>query len=125
MENEIYKELTNYLSIILEEFCIEKNQEENTIDELVYNQSQTGYKKKCSVCQTSNIDNKKRVCPTCCNKLPILAKINQQSNESLKIINNTEKLLIIHPHTFKGLSKPQSISESKNTPQIFVPNLVG
>src|SRR6266545_1956011 len=101
MENEIHKELTNYLSIILEELCIEKNQEENTIDELIHNQSQMGYKKKCSVCQTSNINNKKRVCLTCHNKLPIFVKINQQSNEPLKIINNTEKLLIIHSHTFK------------------------
>src|SRR6266498_3292724 len=125
MENKIYKELTNYLSIILEEFCIEKNQEENTIDELVHNQSQTGYKKKCSVCQTSNIDNKKRVCSTCCNKLPTLAEINQQSNELPKIINNTEKLLIIHPHTFKGSSKSRSVPESEDTPQIFVPDPVG
>ena len=37
MKNEIHKELTNYLSIILEELCIEKNQEENMIDELVHN----------------------------------------------------------------------------------------
>src|SRR6266542_5392990 len=125
MENEIHKELTNYLSIILKELCIKKNQEENIIDKLVHNQSQTGYKKKCSVCQTSNIDNKKRVCPTCRNKLPTLAKINQQSNESLKIINNTEKSLIIHSHIFKGSSKPRSISESEDTPQIFVPDLVG
>ncbi len=125
MKNEIHKELTNYISIILEELCIEKNQEENKIDELVHNQSQTGYKKKCSVCQTSNIDNKKRVCPTCRNKLPTIAKINQQSNESLKIINTTEKPLIIHPHTFEGSSKPRSVPESEDTPQIFVPDPVG
>src|SRR6266498_3206789 len=37
MENKIHKELINYLSIILEELCIEKNQEENMIDELVHN----------------------------------------------------------------------------------------
>jgi len=120
MENEIHKELTNYLSIILEELCIEKNQEENTIDELVHNQSQTGYKKKCLVCQTSNIDNKKWVCPTCRNKLPTLAEINQQSNEPLKIINNTEKLLIIYHHTYKGSSKSRSVPKSEDTPQIFV-----
>ncbi len=76
MKNEIHKKLTNYLSIILEELCIKKNQEENTIDELVHNQSQIGYKKKCSVYQISNINNKKRVCPIYHNKLPILAKIN-------------------------------------------------
>ncbi len=125
MKNEIHKELTNYLSIILEELCIEKNQEENTIDKLVHNQSQTGYKKKCSVCQTSNIDNKKRVCPTCRNKLPTLVEINQQSNELLKIINNIENLLIIHPHIFKGSSKPWSVPESEDTSQIFVSDLVG
>lgn len=125
MKNEIHKELTSYLSIILEELCIEKNQEENMIDELVHNQSQTGYKKKCSVCQTSNIDNKKRVCPTCRNKLPTIAEINQQSNESLKIINTTEKPLIIHPHTFEGSSKPRSVLESEDIPQVFVPDPVG
>src|SRR6266542_4393593 len=125
MENEIHKELTNYLSIILEELCIEKNQEENMIDELVHNQSQMEYKKKCLVCQTSNIDNKKQVCSTCHNKLPTLVEINQQSNELLKIINNTKKLLIIHPHTFKGSSKLRSVLKSKDTPQIFVSDPVG
>ena len=83
-----------------------------------------GYKKKCLVCQTSNIDNKKRVCLTCRNKLPTLAKINQQSNELLKIINNTEKPLIIHPYTFKGSSKPWSVPKSEDTSQIFVSDSV-
>ncbi len=46
------------------------------IDELVYNQNQIEYKKKCSVCQTFNINNKKWVCPTYYNKLLIIAKIN-------------------------------------------------
>ncbi|RHZ76633.1 hypothetical protein Glove_194g75 [Diversispora epigaea] len=38
MENEIYEELTKYLSIILDELCTEKNQETNPIDELVQQQ---------------------------------------------------------------------------------------
>ncbi|CAG8704015.1 3726_t:CDS:2, partial [Funneliformis caledonium] len=84
------------------------SQEKNTIDELVYNQDQTGYKKKCLVCQTSNINNKKRIYPICCSKLPTIAKISQQSNELLEIINTIEKLLVIHSHTFKGSSKPQA-----------------
>jgi hypothetical protein len=125
MKNEIHKELTNYLSIILEELCIEKNQEKNTIDELVHHQSQTGYKKKCSNCQTSNIDNKKRVCPTCRNKLPTIAEINQQSDESLKFMNITEKPLAIRSYTFKESSKQQSILESENIPQIFIPDPIG
>jgi len=37
MKNKIHKELTNYLSIILEGLYIEKIQKENTINELVYN----------------------------------------------------------------------------------------
>ena len=49
MKNEIYEELTNYLTIILEELCIEKNQETNVIDELIH-QSRMGYT-KCSACQ--------------------------------------------------------------------------
>ncbi len=39
MKNEIHKKLTNYLFIILKKLCIKKNQEENMINELVYNQS--------------------------------------------------------------------------------------
>jgi len=51
MKNEIYEELTNYLTIILEELCIEKNQETNMIDELIRHQSRMRYTKKCSACQ--------------------------------------------------------------------------
>ena len=63
------------LLIILEEFCIEKNQETNVIDESIRHQSQMGYVKKCSAYQTFNIDNKKRVCPTYRKKLPTIAEI--------------------------------------------------
>ncbi|CAG8825004.1 35557_t:CDS:1, partial [Racocetra persica] len=91
MSDKINEELTNYLSTILGELCIEKNQETNIIDELVHQQSQIGHTKKCLVCQTSNIDNKKRVCPKCKNKLPMLAEI---VNEQSKIVNAAEKLPI-------------------------------
>ncbi len=50
MKNKIHKELTNYFSIILEKLYIEKIQKENIIDELIHNQSQMEYKKKCSIC---------------------------------------------------------------------------
>ncbi|CAG8801073.1 24627_t:CDS:1, partial [Dentiscutata erythropus] len=39
MGNEINEELNNYLSIILEDLCVEKNQETNIIDDLICNQS--------------------------------------------------------------------------------------
>ncbi|CAG8839472.1 26435_t:CDS:1, partial [Racocetra persica] len=61
MKDEIHEKLTNYLSIVLEELLLEKNQETNAIDYLVNSQSQTGCIKKCSFCQAFDIDNKKRI----------------------------------------------------------------
>ncbi|RHZ81568.1 hypothetical protein Glove_117g420 [Diversispora epigaea] len=123
MENEIHEELTKYLSIILDELCTEKNQETNPIDELVQQQSQMGNMKKCTVCQTSNINNKKRVCPTCHNKLPTIAKINQQFVEQQNIIDTIKKPLVIHFHTFK---ESRLIPErTVHTPQIFIPDPIG
>ncbi|RHZ78516.1 hypothetical protein Glove_162g102 [Diversispora epigaea] len=71
MENEIYEELTKYLSIILDELCTEKNQETNLIDELVQQQSQMGNMKKCIFVEQQNI------------------------------IDTIKKPLVIHSHTFK------------------------
>ncbi|CAG8766710.1 12680_t:CDS:1, partial [Racocetra persica] len=88
MSDEINEELTNYLLTILGELCIEKNQETNIIDKLVHQQSQIGHTKKYLVCQTSNIDNKKRVCSKYKNKLPTLAEI---VDEQSKIVNAAEK----------------------------------
>ncbi|CAG8630534.1 2885_t:CDS:2, partial [Dentiscutata heterogama] len=61
-------------------------------------QSQIGYMKKYPVCQTSNIDNKKQVCPKCQNKLPTIAKI---IDEQPKTINAAEKLPTISLYIFK------------------------
>ena len=71
------------------------------IDNLIHQQSQPGHMKKCFACQTSNIDNKKRVCPSCNAKLLSIAEISQQYNESFKIIDAIEKPFVIHPYTFK------------------------
>ncbi|CAG8804761.1 19271_t:CDS:2, partial [Cetraspora pellucida] len=101
MRNEIYKELTNYLTTILEELYVEKNQETNEIDELALLQSQMGCIKKCLVCKVFNIDNKKQICPMCHNKLPTIAEINQQLNEPSNIINTTEKSLDIRSYMFE------------------------
>ncbi|RHZ89575.1 hypothetical protein Glove_13g299 [Diversispora epigaea] len=118
MKNEIHEELTNYLSIILDELLNEKNQKTNVIDDMIHYQSQTGCVKKCSVCQASNIDNKKRICPTCHNKLPTINEMNQQLNEPSNIINTTEK------YKFKESNKQKSVPEVY-TPQIFVPDPIG
>ncbi|RIB13230.1 hypothetical protein C2G38_2326415 [Gigaspora rosea] len=93
--------------------------ETNTIYELIHQQSQIGHMKKCPVCQTSNIDNKKRVCPKCQNKLPMIAKI---INEQPKTVNVTEKLPAISPYIFKR----RSVLESEvYALQIFVPDAIG
>ncbi|CAG8625127.1 21005_t:CDS:2, partial [Racocetra persica] len=101
MENEIHEELTNYLSIILEELCVEKNQEMNVIDNLIHNQSQAGCIKKYSVCNTFNINNKK-----------------QQSDESSNIVNTNEKSLAINSYTFRESSK-QCLAHEVYIPQIY------
>jgi len=115
MVNEIHEELTNYLTIILEELCVEKSQETNVIDELVQHQSQIGSVKKCSACQLSNIDNKKRVCPACRNKLPTITEMNQL-NESADV---TEKP-VTHSHTFENAQSYPEIEVY--TPQLYVPD---
>ena len=102
MKNEIHKELVKYLTTILEELCIERSQEKNIIDESVHHQSKLGFMKKCNTCQTANIDNKKRNCPTYNAKLPIMAKMNQQSNELIEIINANEKPLVILPYIYES-----------------------
>ncbi|CAG8801946.1 30866_t:CDS:2 [Gigaspora margarita] len=112
--NEIHEELTNYLSIILEELILEKNQKTNTIDDLVNSQSQTGSMKKCTFCQASDIDNRKRICPICHNKLPTISEMNQQSNELPTIKNTTNKSLVICPYsdTQEPRTRPSFAAES-------------
>ncbi|RIB06741.1 hypothetical protein C2G38_2147907 [Gigaspora rosea] len=116
LDQKQYEELFHLSS---GELCVEKNQETNAIDELVHHQSQIGHMKKCTVCQTSNIDNKKRVCPECHNKLPTIAEI---IDEQHKIINAAEKSTVISSYVFKQRSVPES---EVHTPQIFVPDPIG
>jgi hypothetical protein len=125
MRDEIDKELINYITTILEELRVEKTQETNAIDESARHQSQTGAVKKCSACQLTNIDNKKRVCPSCRNKLPTMAEINQQLNDPVGITNAPEKSLVTvtRSHVFE---KTQSNSEGEvYTPDLFVPDPIG
>ncbi|CAG8648988.1 4591_t:CDS:2 [Cetraspora pellucida] len=96
MSDEINEELTNYLSTILDELCIEKNQETNIINELVHQQ----------------------ICPKCKNKLPMFAEI---VDEQSKIINATEKLPI-SPYIFKQRSILERYSESEANGSCTCPN---
>ncbi|CAG8712571.1 31686_t:CDS:2, partial [Racocetra persica] len=85
MKDAIYEELTNYLLVILEELLLKKNQETNAIDNL------------------------KRVCPNCHNKLSTISEMNQQFIEQSNIKNTTDKLLVVCPYRFKELNVQESV----------------
>ncbi|CAG8732622.1 14455_t:CDS:2, partial [Racocetra fulgida] len=62
------------------------------VDKLLNNNEQSRSIKKCLECQTSNINNKKQLCPNCNAKLSTINEL-KQLNEPLVIANNTEKSL--------------------------------
>ncbi|CAG8644405.1 6718_t:CDS:2, partial [Dentiscutata heterogama] len=119
MKDEIYEELTNFLSVILEELLFEKNQKTNMIDDLVNSQSRMRSMKKYTFCQASDIDNRKRVCPNCHNKLPTISEMNQQSNELPTIKNITDKSLVICPYRFKESDAQRSDTQEPRTRPSF------
>ena len=124
MKNEIHKELIEYLTIILEELCNEKNQKTNIINELIHQQSKTGYIKKCHVCQTSDIDNKKQVCPKCHTKLLTISEINQQLEKPNEITDTIKKSLVIHSYISEESNK-QTLEKEIHISELFIPDPIG
>ena len=82
---------------------------------------QTGLIKKCLVCQTSNINNKKQLCPNCNTKLPTINEL-KLLNEPLEIANNAEKSYIFTSYTSNKLDKQIALKNKINIPQIFIPD---
>ncbi|CAG8460905.1 20025_t:CDS:2 [Racocetra persica] len=81
MKNKLEEELKYFINEIINNLLVEKSQEINEIDQLINKQNNlTNKMKKCSQCLTLNIDNKKRNCPNCNAKLPMLTSINQISS---------------------------------------------
>jgi len=69
MQSLLDKELYDYLSIVLDEACVEKKNDTNLIDSLVAECSGTTNKqKKCYSCGKSAIENSKQKCPDCVTK---------------------------------------------------------
>ncbi|CAG8783789.1 882_t:CDS:1, partial [Gigaspora rosea] len=93
MKAECEYELNIYLTSILEEPITEKSQEINTIDQIMKNQKGIGsHSKWCKKCNTTNIDNKKRTCPNCNEKLDTLAALQAESaNELIQVDNITSQ----------------------------------
>ncbi|CAG8607618.1 3344_t:CDS:2, partial [Cetraspora pellucida] len=73
-----------YDYVIEKELITEKSQEINTIDQIMKNQKGIGsHSKWCKKCNTTNIDNKKRTCPNCNEKLDTLAALQAESANEL------------------------------------------
>ena len=85
------------------------------------NNEQTGSIKKCLVCQTSNISNKKHLCSNCNTKLPTINKL-KQLNEPIEIATNTEKSYVFTLYTSTKLDKQLALKNKINIPQIFIPD---
>ena len=121
MKNEIDQELHKYLQIIIDELIEEKNQPNSLINKLMNDNEQTGSIKKCLVCQTSNINNKKQLCPNCNTKLPTINEL-KLLNEPLEIANNAEKSYIFTSYTSNKLDKQIALKNKINILQIFIPD---
>ncbi|RIB16872.1 hypothetical protein C2G38_2188862 [Gigaspora rosea] len=136
MQSEHELELKLYLSSILEELVVEKNDKFNTIDMTIKNQKGTGsHSKWCKKCNTTNIDNKKRTCPNCNEKLDTLAVLQAESANELTQINTASqsKSLVIKSYTFTHeQNRPNfdciSITQQSNPehnviiPEMYVPD---
>ncbi|CAG8822084.1 42324_t:CDS:1, partial [Gigaspora margarita] len=103
------------------ELIEEKNQPSSLINKLMNDNEQTGSIKKCLVCQTSNINNKKQLYPNCNTKLPTINEL-KLLNEPLEVANNTEKSYIFTSYTFNKLDKQIALKNKTNIPQIFIPD---
>ncbi|KAF0427632.1 hypothetical protein F8M41_005997 [Gigaspora margarita] len=121
MKNEMNQELHKYLQIIIDELIEEKNQTNSLINKLMNDNEQTGSIKKCLVCHTSNIINKKQLCSNCNAKLPTINEL-KLLNEPLEIANNTEKSFIFTSYTSNKLDKQIALKNKINIPQIFIPD---
>ncbi|CAG8737767.1 26417_t:CDS:2, partial [Racocetra persica] len=87
MRTECESELNAYLLPILNELINEKRNESNTIDTIIKNQKGVGsHSKWCKKYNTTNIDNRKRTCSNCNEKLDTLAALQAEStNKSTQI----------------------------------------
>ena len=131
MQQLLDQQLYDYLSVILNEACAEKNNT-NIIDDLAAEHNTTlGKQKRCNKCGKTEIENLQRKCPDCDEKLANIAEIQQEeASQSILETTNTTKPLHIRfyqnstnisdaPHT-----NPISITQ-KSSPQdgVKVPDI--
>lgn len=135
MQRLLDQQLHEYLSIILDEVCTEKNKSTNIIDDLIAEHNTTiSKKKRCNKCGKIEIENSRRKCPDCNEKLANIAEIQQEeTRESILETNTTKSLYFkfyqysanisdispINPISITQRSFPQ---DGVEVPEIFIPD---
>jgi hypothetical protein len=111
MQKLLDQQLHDYLSIILAEACTEKNKNINIIDNLAAQHNTTiGRQKKCNKCGKTEIENSRRKCPNCNEKLVNVAETQQEENYQSIIKTNTK------PLHFKFYQSSTNISDNPINP---------
>ena len=91
--------------------------------------------KECLNCNQKNIKNRKQTCLKCKERLPTLAKIQNEKAVENSIIDQQSKLLIFKPYSIgdesSSISVPRIsftqwpiIKQGVNTPEIYISDLI-
>ncbi|RHZ81220.1 hypothetical protein Glove_122g71 [Diversispora epigaea] len=133
MQEVIDMELHAYLSEILKLLHEEKLAPVNTIDSLMATAANITAMKECPNCNQKNIKNRKQICPRCKERLPTLAKIQNEKSIENNVIDQQSKPLIFKPYSINdelssvsvpriSLTQQQIIEQGVNIPEIYIPD---
>ncbi|CAG8517850.1 12308_t:CDS:2 [Dentiscutata heterogama] len=133
MKTECDHELNIYLASILKELITEKSQEKNTINQIMNNQKGIGsYSKWCKKYNMTNINNKKRTCSKCNEKLDTLAILQAKSTKKLTQVDKNipsqsgTPIIKIYEYTQEKASYLEHISitqQSKPNQNVVIPEM--
>src|SRR6266540_2077790 len=104
MQEVIDKELHTYLSEIFKLLHEEKLASINTINSLIAIMTNITTMKECLNCNQKNIKNRKQTCLKCKERLPTLAKIQNEKAVKNNIIDQQSKSLIFKPYSISDKS---------------------
>jgi len=112
MQRLLDQQLHNHLSIILNEACMEKNDDTNAIDDLATKHTTImNRQKRCTNCGKVEIENSRRKCPDCNEKLANLSETQQRTQETINQSTNTTR-----PLNFKFYQNKTNISDDSTKP---------
>ncbi|RHZ86518.1 hypothetical protein Glove_50g130 [Diversispora epigaea] len=133
MQEVIDMELHAYLSEIFKLLHEEKLAPVNTIDSLMVTAANITAMKECPNCNQKNIKNRKQICPRCKERLPTLAKIQNEKSIENNVIDQQSKPLIFKPYSINdesssvsvpriSFTQQQIIEQGVNIPEIYIPD---